>query len=88
MMMSCREVYGFLDDFLGGELEAVVRLKFEAHLLICAKCRAYLATYRSAIETARGVEALEERLGGDPPEELIQAILASRGAETPEPLPE
>ncbi len=87
-MMSCREVYGFLDDFLGGELEAVVRLKFDAHLLICAKCRAYLASYRAAIEAARGAEGVEARLAGDPPEELIQAILASRGAAAKEPLPE
>ena len=87
-MMTCRELYAFLDEYLGRQLESVVRLKFDAHLLICAKCRAYLATYRAAIEAARGVESVEERLAGDPPEALIQAILASRRPAASQPLPE
>ena len=87
-MMTCRDLYGFLDDFLDGQLDAVVELKFQAHLLLCAKCRAYLATYKAALRAAREAELWEAPTAGDAPEDLIQAILASRPVIVPQPLPE
>jgi anti-sigma factor RsiW len=87
-MMTCREVYGFLDDFLDGQIDALVRLKFEAHLVLCGKCRAYLATYKAAVEAARGSEVVEAGLAGDAPDQLIRAILATRAWVAPRLLPE
>ena len=79
-MMSCREVYGFLDDFLEGRLDVLTRLTFGAHLLLCSKCRKYLATYRTALDVARNVERTDAP-PDEIPEELVQAILSSRAAD-------
>ena len=76
-MMTCREVYGFLDDFLEGRLDLLTRLSFGSHLLLCGACRRYLATYRASLEVARTSEHADARLG-EVPAELVQAILASR----------
>ena len=83
-MMTCREVYGFLDDFLDGRLDVLTRLSFRTHLLLCAACRNYLATYRASIEAAREAERADAP-PGDLPEELIAVILASRKAGGMEP---
>ena len=83
-MMTCREVYGFLDSFLDGSLDLGTRLAFRGHLLLCSACRKYLATYRASIEAARS----SERADAPPeeiPEELIAVILASRGTLAREP---
>jgi predicted anti-sigma-YlaC factor YlaD len=85
-MMTCREVYGFLDGFLDGSLDALTRLAFKGHLMLCSACRKYLATYRATIEVARGSERAEAP-PDDIPEELIRIILASRGTATREPQP-
>lgn len=78
MMMTCREVYGFLDDFLEDRLDALTRLKFGGHLVICAVCRSYLATYRVTLAAAHGAELTDAPADTPVPEELIQAILSSR----------
>lgn len=83
-MMTCREVYGFLDEFLEGRLNISTRLAFGAHLLLCPPCRNYLATYRASIEAARRSERADAR-SGEIPEELIAAILSSRKAAGLEP---
>lgn len=74
-MITCRELYGFLDDFLEGSLDLPTRAAFQAHLAMCRACRRYLRTYEAALAAARAAEAapIEE-----PPEELVQAILAAR----------
>ncbi len=83
-MMTCREVYGFLDEFLEGRLNISTRLAFGAHLLLCPPCRNYLATYRASIEAARRSERADAR-SDEIPEELIAAILSSRKAAGLEP---
>ena len=79
-MMTCREVYGFLDEFLAGALDASTRQNFERHLERCLSCRNYLATYRAAIEAARRSELTDAPATTMAPEDLVQAILASRTA--------
>lgn len=82
-MMTCREVYSFLDDYLDGVLGFKTRWLFSAHLLLCSACRRYLSTYRASIQAARGAEQAEAT--PEPiPEELIAIILASRKAAVPE----
>ena len=75
-MLKCREVIGFLYDYLEGELPASVRLKFRAHLLLCASCRAYIASYEETIRLSRA--AFQEDSFEEPPEELVRVILDSR----------
>ena len=76
-MMTCREVYSFLDDFIDGRLDPLTRLSFGSHLLLCSACRKYLASYRTALQVARDSERADAR-PDEIPEQLIQAILASR----------
>ena len=70
--MTCRDVSGFLHDYVDGELPADVRAEFEHHLDGCANCREYLSQYRATI--AQG-----QSLGSGPepeaPADLVQAVL-------------
>ena len=74
--MTCREFVEFLMEYLLGEAD---REKFDAHLAVCPACVNYLKTYRQTVKVSKGAFAdLDEKLPEDAPEELIQAILASR----------
>lgn len=77
-MMTCRELYGFLDEFLDGVLDALTRQNFERHLARCASCRNYLASYRATLEVARDSERKDAPAAAEAPEELVLAILYSR----------
>jgi anti-sigma factor RsiW len=79
-MMTCREVYGFLDEFLEGALDVSTRQNFEGHLERCLSCRNYLATYRATLATARGSELTDAPAMASAPEDIVRAILASRTA--------
>jgi anti-sigma factor RsiW len=80
MMMTCRELYGFLDDFLDGILDVLTRQNFERHLERCASCRKYLASYRTTVAVARDSELADAPAGARAPEELVLAILHARTA--------
>ena len=80
MMMTCRELYGFLDDFLNGILDVLTRQNFERHLERCASCRKYLASYRATLALARNSELAEDPASSKAPEELVLAILHARTA--------
>jgi len=73
---TCREVIGFLDDYWSGELDPMRRNAFERHLALCPSCRHYLDSYRRTVEMER--EAYADPDLQDPPEELMEAILAIR----------
>lgn len=74
--MTCREVADFLGDYVSGALEADVRAQFDRHLAVCPNCRAYLATYRSAIEVGRRAFAnAYAEAQTEVPAELVSAIL-------------
>ena len=79
--MTCREVYGFLDEFLDGSLDRETRATFERHLSRCAPCERYLKTYRATIASAKRAEGA--KVNEEPPEDLIRAILASRSGSDP-----
>jgi len=75
--MTCRDVDKFLADYLDGDMPAAVRLRFTAHLIVCADCRRYIDTYRKTISLGRA--ALVETETAPPvPDALVRAILASR----------
>jgi anti-sigma factor RsiW len=73
--MTCRDLADFLVDYIDGELPPVVHRQFEAHLVECPDCVAYLRTYRETIRltAASGDEELMPAM----PEELVQAIVAA-----------
>jgi anti-sigma factor RsiW len=77
--VTCREFADFMMDYLTGELSADVVALFERHLSRCPNCRTYLAQYRATVSAGREAFADEDSsLPEDVPEDLIQAILASR----------
>jgi anti-sigma factor RsiW len=79
--LSCREVLDFLAAYLEGELELVVRAAFERHLTLCPQCVDYLEGYRETIRLGRAAYDLDGPVPAEVPEELVEAILASRRTE-------
>ncbi len=79
-MMTCRDLYGFLDAFLEGSLDLPTRASFAAHLALCAACRRYLASYRASVSLARSAERADGPASTAAPEELVRAILRARAA--------
>lgn len=75
--VTCRELIGFLAGYLDGELAPATVAEFERHLLLCASCREYLATYRETIAMARSVETAPQLRIEDVPEDLVQAVLVA-----------
>jgi anti-sigma factor RsiW len=78
---SCLAFVESLDDYLVGELTAVRRRAFEAHLATCPLCRNYLGAYQKTIELSRSAVLASDELEGaalDP--ELILAILSAPGS--------
>ena len=57
--MNCREAIDVLADYLDAALTPDVLAQLEAHLRVCAPCRAYLATYKRAAELAAKVNRIE-----------------------------
>lgn len=73
--MTCRQAIEFIIDYLDRTLpEDELRL-FEKHLAICHSCVAYLRTYEITIRMEKLV--VQETI--EVPEEMVRAILASRG---------
>ena len=73
---TCREVLEFLGDYHAGELDPMRTSAFERHLALCASCRAYIDSYERVIAMEKDAFAEPDLL--DPPEELVEAILAIR----------
>jgi len=81
--MNCREAIDVLADYLDAALTPDVLAKLEAHLRVCAPCRAYLATYKRAAELGAKVNRVEM-----PPEvrqRLSEFLRESRLSSEPTP---
>ena len=57
--MNCHDAIDVLADYLDAVLTPDVLAQLEAHLRVCAPCRAYLATYKRATELAAKVNRVE-----------------------------
>jgi len=75
MNLTCREILDFLSDYLDGALPPAAAAAFERHLAICPECVAYLDNFRATLHAAK---AAFDTPAANLPEELVQAILASR----------
>jgi anti-sigma factor RsiW len=77
--VTCRDFAEFLSQYLSGELTALERGEFEAHLAECPACVTYLDTYQKTVQLSKAAYASpEDRVPDEVPEELVQAILAAR----------
>jgi predicted anti-sigma-YlaC factor YlaD len=76
--MTCRECAEFLSDYLEGDLAIEIRQVFDRHLSLCPNCVTYLEQFRATVLAEQA--AFGDDAEPDVPEELIQAILASRRA--------
>ena len=77
--MTCKQLVEFLEQYVAGELAAGARENLESHLVTCANCRRYLASYQNTVRLA--VFAAKHPDDGPPaevPEELVQAILSAQ----------
>lgn len=81
--MTCRELVQFLMSYLDGELSQAERTLFEEHLGECPDCVAYLATYREAVRLGKAVCSGEVAVPSEVPDDLVRAILAARGQQSP-----
>ena len=80
--MNCHEAIEILAVYLDAALTPDVLAQLEAHLRVCAPCRAYLATYKRAAELAAKVNRVEM-----PPEvrkRLSEFLRGSRLSSEPE----
>lgn len=75
--LTCRELTGFLADYLAGGLVLSERAVFEAHLAECPDCTTYLRTYARTVQLAKDAHA-ETPDQVDVPEALVRAIVAAR----------
>ena len=77
--MTCRQFADFMMEYLNGELGAAETAAFERHLARCPKCPEYFRQYKATVEAGRAAfPEPDANVPADVPEDLIQAILASR----------
>ena len=77
-MLTCRELIGFLSDYLSGALSPAARVRFDEHLAVCPSCVAYLAQFETAVRLGREAFGDEDAAADETPPELIRAVLDSR----------
>ena len=78
--MKCSEFIAFLDRYVGNELSADERARFDAHLDVCVACQNFLASYHTtmrlqtlAFNVSNASDGIPESVPGD----LISAVLAA-----------
>ncbi len=77
--MTCREVIGFLSDYVSAALPPEQRAALDAHMRRCPNCATYLRSYQDTIKIGKQACAGRAAETGSLPEELVQAVLAARG---------
>jgi hypothetical protein len=77
-MLSCQQLVSRLGDWLDTDSSPSLRSSATVHLDACLDCEAYAASYRTTVALARLVLRETETGSPDLPEELVEAILASR----------
>jgi anti-sigma factor RsiW len=77
-MITCRELVGFLDDYLSDELAREERDAFEEHLRACPDCVAYLSTYETTVALSKEALVARDEVPDEIPASLVEGILAAR----------
>jgi anti-sigma factor RsiW len=77
-LITCRELIGFIADYMDGQLPPPALEDFHRHIAYCVSCRAYLQSYEWTVRLGK-VSVLENSATvEEAPEELVQAILRVR----------
>lgn len=77
--MTCREFVEFLWRYTENELSPAEQAIFDAHMAACQPCVKYLQSYQETIRIGKAtLVPSEEAVPAEVPEDLVQAILASR----------
>jgi len=77
-MLTCRELIDFLNEYVDGTLDVTRRAAFDAHLRACPDCVHYLSSYRATMDLCKEAAA-DDPILADVPDDLVRAILATRG---------
>ena len=81
--MTCEQFEAGLVYYLDGTLRPVDRHRITLHTRLCPQCRRYLRAYDRARKLAGdALRHSEEQVLTTVPEDLVQAILAARRAES------
>lgn len=78
-LLTCRELIDFIAAYVDGALSSLESERFDEHLRVCPACVDYLASYRETLRATSAVARSEEPVPDSVPEDLVRAILASRG---------
>lgn len=70
--LTCRELVELVTDYLEGALPAGEVARFDAHLALCAGCRAYVEQMRETIALTGSLPA--DALSPDAERELLTAF--------------
>ena len=78
--MNCRDFVESSAEYLAGELAGPRHAGFEAHQARCPWCVPFRNTYQHAVRLAKAAHAPPaDQAAGNVPEQLVQAVLATRG---------
>ena len=78
-MITCEAFDAFIVNYLDGSLPHQQRILFERHLRACPHCRSYLERYKMTVHLAAAAGPISSWDAlGEPPEDLVHAILSSR----------
>jgi anti-sigma factor RsiW len=75
--IACDEVAARVTEYLDGALPATVRVRFEAHLDDCERCRVYVAQFAQTLN-ALGALRVDDA-GPDSLDALLEAFRAHAG---------
>ncbi len=50
-MLTCGEITDIISDYLDGQLPLMQRFRFQMHVGVCRRCRAYLRQMKAALRT-------------------------------------
>ena len=79
--LTCRDFIDVIMAWLDGDLAPATRTLFDEHLAECVDCAHYLRSYQMTVALGRSVWGPHKPSGpvpDDVPEELVQAVLATR----------
>jgi anti-sigma factor RsiW len=77
MMVTCKKLVAFLDDYVADALDDKTRRRFEFHLKLCRPCRRYLESYRRTIQASRQALAVDPAEQSQMPDEMVHAIVSA-----------
>ena len=80
-MITCRELIGFLDEYVANAMTPDRQQAVNQHLAVCPDCVNYLDSYRKTIALGRAAFAeLDAPAPATVPAGIIKAVLASKSA--------